>query len=215
MVTGGPPEPPEPFDPLTETIAAGTILFRVHEPAFPDGTRNEGSTPNPGFGKPTRFAFFGSPTVPVLYAADRPAGAVHESILHDAEPGEFLPGVHWRTKVLTALEVTTDLEVAALHRAGLRRFGLYAGDLTDSDRTTYPATVRWPEAAWTAGAYGVSYLCRHFNSSRALCLFGDRLPEQALRPVPGHPDSRAFALPEDAEWLARLALDMRVVLRPA
>lgn len=214
MRTDGLPEPPAPFDFLPELIEAGTILYRVHEPLLPDGAANDGTVPNPGLGKPTRFAFFGDPTVPVHYVADQPAGAVHESILHDVEAGEFVPGVHWRTKVLTALEVVRDIEVASFHSAGLRRFDLYARDLTDTGRKAYPQTVRWAEAAWEAGAQGVSYMCRHFNSSKAICLFGDRVPADALRPRPGHPDARSFALPEDAEWLARLALDMWVTIRP-
>lgn len=207
-------EPPQPFDPPLEPVKAGTVLYRVHEPVFPGGVTNDGTVPNPGFGKPTRFAFFGEPVIPVLYAADQPAGAVHESILHDVEAGEFVPGAHWRAKVLTALEVVRDIEVAAFHSAGLRRFGLYASDLTDTGRAAYPQTVRWAQAAWKAGAQGVAYMCRHFNSSKALCLFADSLPSDAFRPVPDHPHGRVFALPEDAEWLASLALDMRVTLRP-
>lgn len=214
MTAGDLADPPEPFDPLPETIEAGTVLYRVHEPVFPGDLENDGTLPNPGMGKPCRFAFFGDPAVPVLYVADQPAGAVHESILHDAEAGEFIPGVHWRTKVLTALEVVRGIEVASFHSAGLRRFHLYASDLTDTSREAYPHTVRWAEAAWKVGAQGVSYMCRHFNSSKALCLFGDRLPSGTLRPVPDHPETRSFTLPEDGEWLARLALDMRVTIRP-
>lgn len=214
MRGGALPPPPQPFTPLVETIRPGTVWFRVHEPDFPDGSHNDGTIANPGLGKPTRFAFFGDPPVSVLYAADRPEGAVRESILHDVEPGEFVPGAHWRSKVLSAFEVARSFRVAAFHSGGLRRFGLYAKDLTDTDRTRYRDTVRWGGSAWAAGARGVSYMCRHFNTSRALCLFGDRISPGALRPLPGHPDSRAFGLPQDAEWLAAIAVSMDVVLRP-
>jgi hypothetical protein len=207
------PSPPEPFDPLTETIPAGSVFYRVHEPAFPDGSGNDGTVPNPGYGKPTRFAFFGDPPVPVLYLADKPEGAVHESILHDAEPGSFIPRVRWRTKVLSAITVRTDLEVAVFHSDGLRKFNLYAHNLTDTDATRYPQTVHWAEAAWCAGAQGVSYMCRHYNTARALCLFGDRLPPGGLQTDADHPAARAFALPQDAEWATGLALTIGVVLR--
>ncbi|HEY5878093.1 MAG TPA: RES family NAD+ phosphorylase [Nakamurella sp.] len=186
----------------------------MHEPVFPSGAVNDGTVMNPGFGKPTRFAFFGHPVVPVLYAADQPEGAVHESILHDAEPGMFVPRVNWQSKVLSAIQVTADLTVASFHSDGLRRFGLYSADLTDTDSTTYAQTVRWAEAAWREGAHGVAYMCRRYNSSKALCLFGDRLPTNTLRPIPGHAATRVFILPADAEWLAALALAMRVVIRP-
>lgn len=210
----GTPPPPDPFTPLFETVPAGTMLYRVHEPNFPGGSENDGTIANPGFGKPTRFAFFGDPPVPVLYTADKPAGAVHETILHDIEPGEFVPAAHWQSKVLTPVEVTCDLQLACLHSDGLRRFGLYAKDLTDTDRSHYPETVDWAEAAWAAGAQGVGYMCRHFNSSLAICLFGDRIGEHTLAARPTDPQARAFALPVDAEWLASLAWAVRVVLRP-
>lgn len=208
------PEPPDPFLPLLESIPAGTILYRVHEPQLPDGTKNDGTIPNPGYGKPSRFAFFGNPPTPVLYAADQPAGSVHESILHDAEPGTFIPGAQWRSKILTALEVTRDLQVASFHSDGLRRFGIYAKDLTDTDRTHYSATVKWAEAAWNTGAHGICYMSRHFNSAHAYCLFGDQLPHSTLQALPNHAETRVFELPDDTEWLASLALAIHVVLRP-
>lgn len=212
MVSRG--RPPHPFEPIVETVPAGTILYRVHEPVFPSGAANDGSVMNPGLGKPTRFAFFGDPVVPVLYAADRPEGAVHESILHDAAPRTFIPRAQWRSKVLSVLEVTSDLVVAAFHSDGLRRFGLYPSDLTDSGPSTYPRTVLWAEAAWDAGLDGVSYMCRHYNTSKALCLFGGRRASTGLRATTGHTESRAFLLPSDAEWLASLAWEMKVVIRP-
>lgn len=176
---------------------------------------NDGTLLNPGFGKPSRFAFFGAPRVPALYASDAAEGAVHETILHDAEPGSFIPGAHWRTKVLTVLEVTRELELAAFHSAGLRRFGMYAKDLTDTSSIHYSATVQWAQAAHKASFHGVSYMCRHYNSAKAVCLFeiGARR-HPALRAVPGHPESRVFALPRDSDWLAGIALAMQVVLRP-
>ncbi len=207
------PPPPEPFDPLTETIPAGSVCYRVHEPTFPDGSGNDGTVPNPGYGKRTRFAFFGDPPVPVLYLADKPEGAVHESILHDAEPGSFIPRVRWRTKVLSVIIVATELEVAVFHSDGLRKFNLYGRNLTDTDPTRYPDTVRWAEAAWHAGVQGVSYMCRHYNTARALCLFGDRLPPDALQTDADHRAARAFVLPQDAEWATSLALTIGVVLR--
>lgn len=206
--------PPSPFDPVVETLPAGSTFFRVHEPTLPDGTDNDGSAFNPGFGRPTRFAFFGDPVVPVIYAADSPAGAVHESILHGAEPGMFVAGRDWRSKVLTALSLTVDARVARFHSDGLRRLGIFGADLTDTDLTHYRETVHWAEAAWSLGLSGVSYMSRHYNSSMAVCLFEDRLPPGTIRVEPAHPATRAFTVPRDAEWLASVAVDMKVVIRP-
>ena len=201
-------EPADPFDPLVETIPAGTVLFRVHDPA------RDATVPNPGFGEATRFAFFGDPVVPVLYAAETPEGAVHETILHDAEPGLFVPRAWWQTKALSLIEVTRDLSVVSFHSDGLRRLGLYPRDLTDTDMNEYPRTVRWAEAAWRFGADGVSYMSRHFNTSKALCLFGQRLGPTALRTLDKDTRARVFAVPDDAEWLAEVAASIRVTLRP-
>lgn len=208
------PAPPSPFDPIVETLPAGSVFYRVHEPALPDGTGNDGTVFNAGFGKPTRFAFFGDPVVPALYAADAPAGALHETILHDAEPGSLVPAAHWRSKVLTALVLERDLRVARFHSDGLRRLGVFGSELTDTVADDYSETVRWAEAAWAHGLDGVGYMCRHYNSSMAVCLFGDRVAARDLRVDPAHAETRAFIVPRDAEWLARLAFDMRVVVRP-
>lgn len=211
------PAPPEPFDPVSETIPAGTVLYRVHEPTLPSGERNDGTLFNPGFGRPSRFAFFGDPPVPVLYAADTPEAAVHETILHDAEPRSFIPRATWARKVLTPIRTTTEIRVAAFHSDGLRRFGLFPADLTDTDVTAYPHTVAWAQAAHRAGFAGVSYMPRHYNARRDYCLFGSVGAEKqgdVLRAEPEHPSSRMFALPRDTEWLASLAAAMRAVIRP-
>ena len=77
--------PGKPFEPEEYVLEADMTLFRV----FNAG----GSTPrkvtnfNPGKGGATRFAFFGDPAVPVLYAAETEEAAVCESILHDVPPG--------------------------------------------------------------------------------------------------------------------------------
>lgn len=208
------PPPPSPFDPIVETLPTGSVFFRVHEPVLPSGIDNDGTVFNPGVGKATRFAFFGDPVVPIIYAADKPEGAVHESILHDAEPGTFIPGRHWRSKVLTCLTLRRAVRVARFHSDGLRRLGVFASDLTDTDLNQYAETVRWAEAAWQHGLAGVSYMSRHYNTSMAVCLFGDRLPTGTLSVEQTHPETRAFTVPRDAEWLAQLALDMKVVIRP-
>lgn len=207
------PVPGPDFSPLVEIIEPGTVLFRVHRDRFPDGRRNDGTTPNPGFGRSARFSFFGDPAIPVLYAAQTPEAAVYETILHSQEPGSVVVPVAWRHMVLSAIEVQAPIRTAAFHGAGLRRLGLHARQMTDTPKAAYPYTVQWAEAAWRAGLAGVSYMSRQFNSAKAHCLFGDRLNQTSLMPVKHHPEARLFQTEDDAAWLAELARDVRVVLR--
>jgi hypothetical protein len=207
-------EPPEPFDPLWEALPGGSRVFRVHEPRFPDGTANDGTVFNPGYGAPLRWSFFGDPVVPVHYSAASPAAAVHESILHDAVPDSHLPRASWIRKVLTPLRTTREFRVVQFHSEGLRRSDIRARDLTDTDSDQYPFTVEWALAAHTAGAEGVVWMSRQLNSVRAYCLFGDRVAAGDLEPVSGDPDARVFATPADSEWLYGVALRMHVTVRP-
>ncbi len=208
------PEPPDPFDPLWEPLPAGSLIFRVHEPRFPDGTANDGTVFNPGYGAPLRWSFFGDPVVPVHYSAASPEAAVHESILHDAIPHAHLSRASWVRKVLTPLRTTRDLRLVQLHSDGLRRLGVRARDVTDTDSGAYLFTVEWAVAAHAAGADGVVWMSRQLNSVRAYCLFGDRVAASDLDPIPDDPEARVFATPADSEWLYDIALRMRVTIRP-
>lgn len=208
------PVPPEDFDPVTEILQEGTTLFRVHPSTLRNGTSVQAAMPNPGKGPGGRFSFFGDPVVPVLYAASTPEGAVYESIRHSRSAGSRVPSAHWRPMVLSAIEVRTPVDLASFHSDGLRRFGLYPRDLTDTPKRTYPYTVKWAEAVWKQGLAGVAYMSRHFNSAKAYCLFGDRIPSEAVSTVDVHPASRAFDNARDIEWLAATALSADITLRP-
>ena len=119
---------------------------------------------------------------------------------------------HWRTMVLTVFEVAQDLRLAAFHGTGLRKLGLYASSLTDTAPAGYGTTALWAQRAWEAGASGVTYVSRQLNTSRAFCLFGNRVHAPALRVLRQHSESRAFELPEDREWLSSLAARMDITL---
>lgn len=208
------PDPPVRFDPRWHLLPAGAGLYRVHEPAHPDGTPDNGTLFNPGFGQRTRWAFFGDPTVPVWYAAASPEAAVHESIFHNAYPGLHIGRPLWETKVLTVVTTTRDLRLVKFHSDGLRRFALHPRDLTDTDASTYPTTVKWASAAFHHGADGLAWMSRHFNTSLAVCLFGGPTGPSDLNVQQGHPHTRSFAAEADREWLAHLALTVKVTIRP-
>lgn len=209
-MTSAVPTPPGDFAPLTATLHPGTVLYRAHATVVSGNVQNDGTLPNPGVGQRTRFGLFGDPTVPILYAASSPEAAVHESLLHSMGPGAILPMsavTHW---AITPLEVTRPLTLVSYRGAGLRRFGLYPRDLTDTLASEYSATVRWAEAAWTYGADGVGYMCRHFNHTAAYCLFGAD-HRGALRAQSGFPPRRhPGLLQRDREWLAAVAAEVGI-----
>ncbi|HET7387899.1 MAG TPA: RES family NAD+ phosphorylase [Nocardioidaceae bacterium] len=198
------PSPPEPFPaPLHELLPEGSTLFRVH-PQTLHGKRTPGNLFNPGIGPASRWAFFGVPVVPMLYAGETPEAAVFEAILHNRVPGEEIPARHWQSMVMTTLRTERALEMAVFHSDGLRRYGLHTRDLTGTPVSTYVDTVRWAEAVHdNTELDGVVWMARQFNRHRAQVFFGDRVEPDDLRPVDDV--ARDYLVPNDAEWLKALA----------
>ena len=194
--------PPDPFDPEVVTLPAGHRLFRVHS------NNRVGNVFNPGHGGPSRFAFFGTPPVPALYAADTEIAAVCETLLHDVPlaGGNLLPHDYTAT-VLSPLRTTRSLRLASFLGTGLRRLGVDARDLTMTDAVDYPHTVRWAEAAHHTGFDGVAYMSARCNSDRAYVFFGDRVSETSFTVQPG---GRAFAFGADRDWLIDFCAPLRV-----
>jgi hypothetical protein len=185
--------PPDPFDPATATLPEGHLLYRVLS-----ATRTATDF-NPGFGSPTRFGFFGSPKVPIMYAADTEDAAIAETLLHDIPaPGGLLPYDQYATKVLVRLKVTRSVRLGVLHGTGLRRLKVTAGELTASAASSYHSTVRWAAAAHGAGLDGLVWMSRQCNDTKAYVFFGDRCTG-AFEQDPSH--ARIFASPADQIWL--------------
>src|SRR5687768_17271849 len=102
------PVPPNPFNPKTATLDVGTRLYRV----FTAAEDRSATTFNPGYGSPTRFAFFGAPVIPVLYAAATEEAAVAETLLHDVPvSGGILPYDKYARTVMARLEVVRPIRV--------------------------------------------------------------------------------------------------------
>ena len=214
--------------PLTETIDAGSILWRVHRawhlgPTGPDPVLDDGTLFNPGYGAPTRFGPFTSRAepskdhwVPLLYAGESDRGALFETVLHDQMPGSFVDHNRWTTHVLSAIEVTAELELVSLHGNGLRSLGLYAGDITDTYPRLYPRCTRW--AAWihqhVPTAAGLTWRSRQDNSQRAYLFFGDRMADGTLTIPSGMGTGRIEPLPighgPGLDWVRGVAAGVRV-----
>lgn len=190
--------PPQPFHALEYLLPAGTELYRIFYtdrlpvPTVTDSTR--------GWGEPTRFAFFGHPRVPVLYAAETEEAAVCESILHNVPPG---PGRisfdDVRTRVCATLAPTRNLRLAALMGDGLRAMGTEAKHVTGAMSSQYPRTVRWAEAAHGAGFDGLVWMSNRRKTDKAYVLFGDRVPSSELTALTTH--ARIYGEPQGFGWL--------------
>jgi len=159
-------------------LEAGHELFRVHS------LERDGDEFNPGFGKPTRFAFFPdvrNEIVPVLYSADTERAAISESLLHDTPlTGGQLQPSGYKNHRMSRLLTSRDLNLVALLGTGLRRLGVRASEVTDTDASEYEMTVRWAEAAHAAGFDGIAYMSRQCNSDQAYVFFGDRVTADDL-----------------------------------
>lgn len=207
MVT---PAPSSPFNPQVYTLPAGSEIYRV-------ASNSRGVDEfNPGKGAPTRWAFFGTPPVPVLYAAQSDIAAVCETLLHDIpQAGGFLRPSGYRDKVAARLTTSRDLRLASFMGTGLRTLKVQARDLSDSDPTTYGQTVHWAAAAHGAGFDGIAWMSKRCNTDQAYVLFGDRVNPGDLEVDPGY--ARVFALGPDRDWLIDLCgpLHIEVLVKGA
>jgi hypothetical protein len=178
------PPPPVPFPPFnTRAVPAGTLLVRLHDPAF------QGDEANPCRGGPTRFAPIFRPDgecVPTLYAAGTFEAAVFESVFHDvphAAATKSVPLGKVTSRTISRLEVRADLLIASLNEPDLNRVGLTRADLIDTFPSAYPATARWAEAIHRAdpAVAGLAWTSRRCDPDAAYVFFGDRLPADAFR----------------------------------
>lgn len=117
--------PPDRFDAADEPLPRGQRLYRGHS-----NTRTVAEF-NPGVGSPTRLAFFGDPSVPVVYAADTEASEYPRTVRWaQAAHAAGFDGLAWtsrtgndiRAVVLfgdrCADEVTQDVTFARIFQTG-------------------------------------------------------------------------------------------------
>ncbi|MGW9551938.1 RES family NAD+ phosphorylase [Citricoccus zhacaiensis] len=196
-------------DPLVEPLTAGTALYRIHEDRFAADSYNPGATP----ARPThRFSFFGSPTVPVLYASDSPEGAVSETLLQGVPiTGGRIEARTVRNRILSTVVVQRPLRLLALHGHGSRKIGTEANSITHTPPSAYASTVPWTEAAHEAGLDGFCWMSRHHDTSRAVVLFGVPGAPGASTDVWGDASTaRPFALPGHMDWLTLMLAGLGV-----
>jgi hypothetical protein len=184
---------PRPGKPPIEFVStvwpANQPLYRGH------GDDRDGNVFNPGFGKPTRFAFFPphgrrAPKVPVLYAGATPEVAVSEYIFHDVplDLSAAVPFGDLKGRCLSAVVPIEDLTLVRLHDTGLRKLKIANRQLIETPASAYRTTVRWAQAlhASNATVQGLQWMSRQYNSERAVVLFGDRIDPSKLALLPGY-----------------------------
>lgn len=198
------------FTPLEVILPAGSQLYRV----LTNTSKPEANVFNPGLGAPTRFAHFGSPKVPTLYAAATEQSAVAETLLHDVpiEGGVLTPD-DYEHRIMRRITTTRDLRLAKFMGDGFRALGAEASEITYTNSSKYPETVRWGEAAHEAGFDGCAWMSRQLNTDPAYVFFGGpgRVQEADLEIDPTY--GRGFALPTDFDWLSDMCKPLRVVVR--
>lgn len=177
------PAPPQTLHVTLAKLAPGQVLHRVHQ------ERYRADQFNPGVRGNARFSPIqddqGQP-VPTLYCGTTMACALMETVFHDVphtagfksfDKGKLAGHVH------STVEVVKLLQLVDLASVPLRKLGVTRKQLIDSEKEQYPATRRWAEAIHRQcpQAHGLSWVSRQDDSARAVALFGDRIPQGALR----------------------------------
>lgn len=209
MTAGGlaTPDPPVPFEPRTIALPAMTGMYRLHDNRF---RTNEF---NPGPRGAGRFHFFGSPHVPVLYAASTEAAAVAETLLRNipASGGHISYG-DYQSKVMAALEIKREVRLASFLGTDLRALRVIPEQLTTTPGENYGQTRKWAEAAHAAGFDGIAWMSRQDNSGRAYMFFGDRVMGTDFEVMPD--SGRLFAVGPDRDWLINFCAPLHIEVLP-
>jgi hypothetical protein len=189
------PAPPDfrTISPLFETWHRGAQMVRVFNPRFLPNEFNPGRGAAIAKGRFHFFADTRGGVVPVLYAASMDDAAMSETIFHDVPvqgATRSLDESRLKQASIVTLRPERDLNLVQLHGFGLRRLQLQPGDLTSTEASEYPQTVRWAHTLHRSfpQADGLVWMSRQFNSAKALILFGDRVQSAELSvadtPVP-------------------------------
>lgn len=176
---------------MVHTYDAGSRLVRVHSAhrdghAFTDVSR----------GAPLAAGRF-SPFVPdgteqhvsVLYAAEDFEGAVSETVFHDVpvRGDQRGPRLRLRDRVATTIEVRRSLRLVNLTSRGLSKLEVARTELIESDPKAYPTTASWARALHDSPTApdGLLWVSRQHDTSVCVVLFGGRVDQDDVQPVPG------------------------------
>ena len=178
------PPPPATLHATLTDLPKGQMLHRVHQGKYRANQFNPGVRGNARF-SPIRNDR-GQP-IPTLYAGTTMDCAVMETVFHDVPHTAGFKTFDKRKltgQMHSIVGTTRALRVVDLASVPLRKLGVTRKQLIDTEKDQYPATRKWAEAVYRqyAEAQGLSWVSRQDDSARAFMLFGDRIPEGALKP---------------------------------
>lgn len=158
------------------TVAAGTLLHRLHHVDYP------GARFNPCLGPGTRFAPLepAGACIPTFYAATTFDGAAFETVFRGRpHPFAGVPRQEIETRGASELRPLRDLSLVPLFSPELGAWGLEPAAVFSPDASSYPGCRALARRAWAdnPAAVGLVWSSVRDSSARALLLFGDRLSE--------------------------------------
>lgn len=195
--------------PVLKTLAAGSILFRIHQKSHAAG----------GFNPKLAHQYYGGgrfdATVddeyPYIYAGESTGVAISETFLRDLPVDSSGPRILLKSGVrkrrISAVRVQADLPVLQLV-TGIE-LGQVSQDpwLTTCDPRDYAQTRHWGHIIreWAPGAAGFAWRSRREPALCSYVLFGDRCHSSDLTECsdPGLPAGAAvdFDTPQGIRWL--------------
>lgn len=182
-------QPPQLYSgsPIMTTLAAGTVLFRIHASSRPaDVFRTVPSHRYYGGG---RFDATADDEYPFIYAGESIEVAIAETLLRDlpfdATGVLQLPLVKVRGRRISAVATTLSCALVSLRSASDLAAVSQDPWLTTCDPSFYAQSRHW--AHWirrqAPTAAGYVWMSRREPTQRAFIFFGDRLPSGAIASV--------------------------------
>lgn len=182
-----PPTDVATLDPLLHTWPAGQQFHRCYDIDWGAREFYAGSRTRRGRFHPIAPKGFHLP-LPVLYGASDVDGALSETVFHDVpvRGTKHVPYAMLLHRLVVALVPRRDLTLVDLTSPGLRRLELTHRELIDSDPRSYRTTAWWAQTLHDHPTQpdGLLWVSRQHNTSRALMLFGDRVPLEDLTAAP-------------------------------
>lgn len=165
------------------SLVKGEVLHRVHQSKYLAEELNPGVQGNARF-SPIQDEH-GNP-IPTLYGGTTLDCALMETVFHDVphsagfksvDKGKLAGQVH------STVRIEQELQLVDLASVPLRKLGVTRKQLIDTEKDQYPATRKWAVAIHRRcpQAQGLSWISRQDDSARTVVLFGDRIPDAALR----------------------------------
>lgn len=194
----------------------GGTLYRVHQRRFDADSFNPFDTPEYRFSPIYRDIAAPDPAgvVPAWYAGSSVECAVAEALLHDIpmSGGNLAAGVY-QSRLASSVAVLRPLRLIGLDTGGLRKLGLDAKELTDTEADEYPKTEAFAQRLHdeVPDAQGFVWMSRRWNRDTSVVLYGDRVSAADLRPIA---IVRDFDTPDDWNWLYDHCAELRIKVRP-